>query len=117
MKEEYIEEETGKKGILDRIGSVFGRRKEETETEPELPHYNRKLMDGRIEKFLDQNLSSYINEYGILTGLDLESYEMRYEQITGRIGSMKEFMLSADAKISDLERDVDLIQKAAKGGK
>ncbi|MFO8051608.1 MAG: hypothetical protein R6V01_07920 [Thermoplasmatota archaeon] len=117
MKEEHIEEETERKGFLSWIGSLFGSHKEESEVEPEPPHYKRKLLDGRIEKFLDQNMSSYINEYGILTGLDLESYDTKYERLTGRINSMKEFMLSADAKISGLEHDVELIQKAAKGGK
>jgi hypothetical protein len=117
MQEEYIEEETGRKGFLSWIKSLFGGGKDEVEEEPEPPHYKRKLMDGRIEKFLDQNLSSYINEYGILTGLDIESYEIRYDRLTGRIASMKEFMLSSDAKISILERDIDLIQKAVKGGK
>jgi hypothetical protein len=117
MQEEIIEEETGRKGFLSWIGSFFRGGKEGSEVEPEPPHYKRKLLDGRIEKFLDQNMSSYIIEYGILTGLDIESYDMRYDRLTGRIASMKEFMLSADAKISDLERDVHHIQKAAKGGK
>jgi hypothetical protein len=115
--EEYIEEETGRTGFLGWIRSVFGGHKEEEEKEPEPPTYKRKLLDGRIEKYLDQNMSAYVSEYGILTGLDLEAYEMRYERITGRIAGMKEFMLTADAKISDMERDIDVIQKTAKGGK
>jgi len=117
MNEEHIEEETEKKGFLGWIGSVFSGHKEGSELDPEPPHYKRKLLDGRIEKFLDQNMSSYINEYGILTGLDLESYDMKYERLIGRITSMKEYMLSADARITDFERDIDLIQKATKGGK
>jgi hypothetical protein len=116
--EEYIEEETGRKGFLSWIKSVFGGHKEEEEAEvPEPATYKRKLLDGRIEKYLDQNMDAYINEYGILTGLDLEGYENRYSLLTGRISSVKEFMLSADARISDMERDIDHIQKAAKGGK
>lgn len=117
MTEEFVEEETGRKGFLTWIRSVFGRSKEEDEATPEPPHYKRKLLDGRIEKFLDQNMSAYISEYGILTGLDLEAYDMRYERITGRISAMKDFMLTSDARISDMERDIDLIHKAAKGGK
>jgi len=117
MAEEYVEEETGKKGFLAWIRSVFGGNKDEEEKEPEPPHYKRRLLDGRIEKYLDQNMSAYINEYGILTGLDLEAYEMRYGQLTGRISNMKDFMLTSDARISDMERDINLIQKAAKGGK
>jgi hypothetical protein len=117
MQEELIEEETGKKGFLSWVKSIFGGGKDEAEEAHEPLQYKRKIMDGRIEKFLDQNFSSYINEYGILTGLDIESYDIRYDRLTGRIASMKEFMLSSDAKISDFEREIDHIQKAVKGGK
>jgi len=117
MTDEFLEEEPERKGFMTWLRSVFGGGKEEEEETPEPPHYKRKLLDGRIEKFLDQNMSSYINEYGILTGLDLEAYDMRYERMTGRISAMKDFMLTSDARISDMERDVDLIHKAAKGGK
>ena len=117
MTEEYNEEETGKKGFLAWVRSVFGGGRDEEEKEAEPPHYKRKLLDGRIEKYLDQNMSAYINEYGILTGLDLEAYDMRYGQLTGRISAMKDFMLTSDARISDMERDLDLIHKSQKGGK
>ena len=117
MQEEYLEEETGRKGFLSWIKSIFGGGKDEIEEEPEPPHYKRKLLDGRIEKYLDQNLSAYITEYGILTGLDLESYEIRYENLTGRISTMKEYMLTSDARITEMERDIAAIQKSAKGGK
>jgi hypothetical protein len=118
MQEEQIEEEqTEKKGFLGWLGSVFGGKKDETDKVPEPPHYKRRLLDGRIEKFLDQNLSSYISEYGILTGLDIESYEMRYDRLTARIVSIKDFMVSADTLITVMEQDIIHIQKAAKGGK
>jgi hypothetical protein len=117
MQEEFIEEETGRKGFLSWIKSVFGGGKDEQEVEPESPHYKRKLLDGRIEKYLDQNLSAYITEYGILTGLDLEAYEIRYEKLTGRISTMKEYMLTSDARIAEMEREIAAIQKLVKGGK
>jgi hypothetical protein len=116
MQEELIEE-TGKMGFLSWIKSIFGGGKDEIEEEPQPPHYKRKLLDGRIEKYLDQNLSTYITEYGILTGLDLESYEIRYDKITGRISTMKEYMLTSDARITEMERDIAAIQKSVKGGK
>ena len=116
MQEEYTEEETGKKGFLSWIKSIFGGGKQDEE-EPEPPQYRRKLLDSRIEKYLDQNLDAYIIEYGILTGLDIEGYEIRYSKLTGRISSMKEYILSADARISDMERDIQMVKKAVKGGK
>ncbi|MGA1848639.1 MAG: hypothetical protein ACMUHB_04785 [Thermoplasmatota archaeon] len=111
MEEEY--EEQGKKGFSGWFRSLFHKGENE-EAEPEAPHYKRKLLDGRIEKYLDQNMNAYINEYGILTGLDLEAYETRYASLTSRISGMKEYMLNSEARISEMERDVTSIQNAAK---
>jgi hypothetical protein len=114
MEEEY--EEQGRKGFSSWFRSLF-HREEKEEVEPEVPHYKRKLLDGRIEKYLDQNMNAYINEYGILTGLDLEAYETRYTSLTSRISGMKEYMLTSEARISEMERDVNTIQNAAKTSK
>lgn len=112
MVNAIIEEEIERKGIMSRFFGIFG--KNDNEEEPEAPKYNRRLLDGRIEKYLDQNLNSYIQEYGIVTSLDLESYEMRYERITGGIASMKEYQLNAEARISGMEIEVKEIKKVAK---
>ncbi|MFW3146447.1 MAG: hypothetical protein ACMUIE_06515 [Thermoplasmatota archaeon] len=113
MEDPMIEEEQEqKKGFMSWLKGVF--RKKDPDAEPEAPKYKRKLLDGRIEKYLDQNMDSYIQEYGIVTGLDLESYEIRYGKLTGRIAGMKEYQLSAEARISALERDLEEVKKAAK---
>lgn len=101
MTDEYNEEEE-KRGFFSRL---FGRKKDEEEEE-EAPKYSRRLFDGRIEKYLDQNLDSYITEYGIVTELDIQGYESRYDRLTGRIKSMKEFMLDSDAIIGQMEKDL-----------
>jgi hypothetical protein len=101
MADEYMEEEE-KRGFFSRL---FGRKKEEEETE-EAPHYNRRLFDGRIEKYLDHNLDSYIAEYGIVTELDLQGYENRYDKLTGRVKSIKEFILDSDAILGQMEKDL-----------
>lgn len=104
MEEEYAEEEQ-KKGFFSWIGSVFKGKKDEEEEE-KTPTYNRRLFDGRIEKYLDQNLDSYISEYGIVTELDLQGYENRYEKLTGRVKSMKEYILDSDAILGQMEKDL-----------
>lgn len=91
---------------------LFGRSRKE-ESENEQPHYRRKLFDGRIEKYLDQNLDSYISEYGIITGLDMEVYEERYSRLTGRIKEMSEYMAEADAQVSVLENEMGSLKKAS----
>mgnify|MGYP001025395004 FL=1 len=111
MAAEVVDEQEEKSGFFSWLKSKFSKEEEEEE---ETPQYERKLLDGRIEKYLDQNFDSYIKEYGILDGLDLESYESRYKKMTGRVSSMKEFVVEADANLSHLEKDLDEVKKASK---
>ena len=111
MEDEMIQQEEHK-GFLTWLKEVFTKKKEEAEAED--PKYKRRLFDGRIEKYLDQNLDAYISEYGIVTGLDLEVYEERHKRLTWKISEMSEYMIDKDAEISVLERDLDAVQKAAK---
>ena len=112
MEEEIVQEE--KRGLFTRIKDLFSSNNEEEEETVEEFHYKRRLFDGRIEKYLDQNLDAYISEYGIVTGLDLEVYEERYSRLTGRISTMAEQMADMDAKVSVLEKDLAEVKKASK---
>ncbi len=112
--EEMINEESENRGFWDWLKSKFHREKEEQEEEK--PVYKRRLLDGRVEKFLDQNFNSYVQEYGIVTGLDIESYEERYASLTGGIAAMNEYMLEADSSIGAMENNIKTIRKAAKKG-
>jgi hypothetical protein len=111
MADEMTEDTGEKKGFLAWIKNRFSQEEADEEEEPT---YKRKLLDGRIEKYLDQNFSSYIKEYGILDGLDLESYEIRYERLTGRVSSIKEYMIEADADITRMEKDLSEVSKASR---
>ncbi|MGA1822420.1 MAG: hypothetical protein ACMUIG_07830 [Thermoplasmatota archaeon] len=113
MEETYDEEE--RKGIGSWLKNLFSSSKDDVEEEK--PRYSRRLLDGRIEKYLDQNMNSYIEEYGIMTELDLQSYETRYEQLTGKISEMNEYMAESDARISAMEREMSLIKKESKSKK
>ena len=110
MATEVVEEEE-KRGFFSWLKNKFSSDEEEEE---EVPQYERKLLDGRIEKYLDQNFDSYIKEYGILDGLDLESYEVRYKKLTGRVSSMKEFVVESDAKLSHMEKELEEVKKVSK---
>ena len=112
MTEEFYEEPEEKKGFFDWLRSVFKR--EEEEKVEEVPKYKRKLLDGRIEKYLDQNMDAYIQEYGIVTGLDIASHEIKYSNLTSRISSVKEYMIDTDAQISMMEQELAEVEKASK---
>lgn len=55
MSEMMIEEE--QPTFFERLRTHFQRGEEEA------PRYERKILDGRIERFLDENFNNYIEEY------------------------------------------------------
>jgi len=76
--------------------------------------YERKLLDSRIEKFLDHHASQYIAEFGLVTSLDLQGYEERYEDMTIRIKSLQDFARDTDADVSNLENRMASVKAASK---
>lgn len=79
--------------------------------------YQRKLLDSRIEKYLDHHASQYIAEFGLVTSLDIQKYEERYEDMTIRISSLQNFARDVDADVSNLENRMLEIQTVGKGKK
>jgi hypothetical protein len=104
------EMEMEKPSFMDRIRGYFSRN----EDEDEQPVYERRLLDNRIEKYLDRHAESYISEFGLLTSIDLERYEERYDDLTKRTGSLQEFARDADATLTNLESRVKTIKAASK---
>lgn len=109
MDEDTMDQDESK-GLFTWLKDKFGG--ENNEEEEEIPRYKRKLFDGRIEKYLDQNLDAYIKEYGIVTGLDLEVYEERYGRLTKRISQMTEYLADADVKVTVMENDLEKVKGA-----
>lgn len=94
-------------GFFEKVKKFLHR--EET---VEKPVYHRRLWDGRIERYLDENFNDYIAEYELVTKTDVVHYEERYKLMTEKLKDLDIFMLDIDAKVTDLER------RAAKlGGK
>lgn len=85
-----------------------------TEKEKEEATYQRKLLDSRMEKYLDRHANEYIEEFGLVTSVDIQVYEDRYENMTSRISSLQEFSRTSDAELTDLERRVVAIKAASK---
>ena len=106
MAEMVIEEE--QPSFFERLRAHFHKGEEEA------PRYERKIMDGRIERFLDENFNNYIEEYGLVTELDIRTYEERYDELVGRVKSLTEFSQDLDAEVTDLERRMKAIQAKAK---
>lgn len=79
--------------------------------------YQRKLLDSRIEKYLDHHAAQYIAEFGLVTSVDIQKYEERYEDMTIRIKGLQDFARDVDSDVSSLEHRMQGIQAASKGKK
>ena len=93
----------------DKIKDMF--HKEEV---VETPVYHRKLLDGRIERYMDENFEDYIAEYSLVTEADINASESRFEVLKVNVGALLEFSRDIDAKTTDLERRVKKIDTASK---
>jgi hypothetical protein len=107
------EMEAEKPSFFDRIKGYFSREEESEENEK----YERNLLDSRIEKYLDHHASQYIAEFGLVTSIDIQAFEERYEDMTVRIKSLQDFARDADAEVSNLENRMGAIKNASKGKK
>ena len=102
--------EAEKPSFMERIRGYFSHKDDEEEQTV----YERRLLDNRIEKYLDRHADSYISEFGLLTSIDLERYEERYDELTSRTGSLQDFARYADATLTNLESKVKTIKSASK---
>jgi hypothetical protein len=107
------EVEAEKPSFFDRIKGYFSHEEEGEENET----YERNLLDSRIEKYLDHHASQYISEFGLVTSIDIQAYEERYEDMSVRIKSLQDFARDADADVSNLEHRMEAIKNASKSKK
>lgn len=98
-----------KKGekILDEVQDTLFPGK----TEIEGTGYDRKILDQRIEKYLDAHFDEYIEEFGLIRELDLELYESEVESIQEDIDEVEEFQKEAESELVSLERRLDELEK------
>lgn len=90
-------------GIMNRMKGFFHDEDYELESET---GYSRRMGDRGIERYLDYHFDEYIDEFDVVTGLDLEYLEQRYTNIRVDTQMLRQFTLDADALIADLERRV-----------
>jgi|PlaIllAssembly_1097288.scaffolds.fasta_scaffold962258_2 hypothetical protein len=108
--EEEVQEQ--KKGFFSRIKSFFHKG-----TAEEDQMYKRKMMDKKVERYLDNNFESFITEYGMVREIDLVRYDERHGILTQKLAVLNEFVKDADAEIGGLEIRVDHLKKNIKGYK
>ncbi len=103
---EYDDEEGQRKGFLEKLKAYLS---EDPEQGPN-PKYKRKLLDSRIEKYLDENFASFVDEYELLTNVDTLAYEERYDELNYRILKIGQFQVDTSSKLDELERRIEALK-------
>jgi len=96
---------------FERIKRVFSLGEREAAEEEE--QYKRRLLDSRIEKYLDEHFDEYIKDYGLVTKQQLTAYEKRATGLEERLSSLTTYTRDVDASVSDLESRVTEVEKVA----
>lgn len=107
MKNENTENES----TFERIKRVFSLGEREVAEEEE--RYQRRLLDSRIEKYLDDHFDEYIKDYGLITKQHLTAYEKKATDIEESLSSLTAYTRDIDAAVTDLERRVTEVEKVA----
>lgn len=97
-------------GVMSRFRGMFYDDEYELETES---GYRRRYGDRGIEKYLDSHFDEYLDDYSVVTGLDLESLEQRFNNVKVDTQMLRQFTLDADALIADLERRIVAVKGKA----
>ena len=98
-------------GLTRKVDDFFMPDEYQLETDT---GFQRKIWDRRIEGYLDAHFDEYISTYQVVTAIDLERLEGRYENIEIRVKDLKTFALDMDAKVSNFETRVDVLKGKAK---
>ena len=96
---------------FERVKRIFSLGEREDAEEEE--RYKRRLLDSRIEKYLDEHFDEYIEDYGLVTKQHLTTYEKRATGLEERLSSLTTYTRDVDAAVSDLESRVTEVEKVA----
>jgi hypothetical protein len=116
MAEEVMVKEVDEgPGLWDRIkGRLQPREEEMTE---DWTGYERGYLDRRVENYIDAHFDEYVTEYGLVTKLDVETYEERFADMQSRVSALQAFTRGVDAEVTSLERRAGAVEASLKKGK
>ncbi len=105
---EFVNENI-KKGsnVLDRIEEFLFPG----EMEIEGTGYDRRLLDRRVEKYLDKHFDEYIEEFGLIREIDLHIYEEKLENCSRDIEELNEFQKDVKDEINSFKARLDRIEE------
>ena len=101
-------------GVWDRFRGLFSTGSEYLDAEKEDLHYERRLWDHRIERFLDASLPEYLRDFGILDEVALHVRDERAEDLSERSHALMGFVQTFDDDLTAQEERMSAIEKLAK---
>lgn len=102
----------GRTGFVDDLKGLFGLGREyEDLTESEV-HYERRMFDRQIERFLDQHFSDYVREFGLVDEVSLDLRTEKVGVLERRSADLVAMAKELDGGVKALEERVAALEKA-----
>ncbi len=101
-------------GFWERFKELFSTGSEYAEADATTLHYERRLWDRRIERFLDSSLPDYLRDFGVLDEVALHLRDQRVSDLTNRSGALLVFVQTLDRDVTVQEERLAAVERAAK---
>ena len=100
--------------IWDSLRLMFSTGSEYAELSEEKVEYQRKMLDYRVEAYLDAHFNEYIIDFGLLDEAALEVRNEHLLTLEGRSDGLIHFIRDVDGDLTDLEKRIDAMEQVPK---
>ena len=100
--------------IWDSLRAIFSTGSEYADLSEDKVEYQRKMLDNRVEAYLDAHFNEYILDFGLLDEAALEVRNEHLVTLEGRSDGLIYFIQDVDKDLSDLETRIDALEKVPK---
>lgn len=97
--------------IWDTLRGLFSTGNEYADLSDEKVEYQRKVLDYRVEAYLDSHFNEYILDFGLLDEAALEVRNEHLVTMEGRSDGLIHFVRDLDKELTDIEARVDGLEK------
>lgn len=97
--------------IWDSLRGLLSTGSEYANISGEKVEYHRKVLDYRVEAYLDAHFNEYILDFGLLDEAALEVRNEHLVTLEGRSDGLIHFVWDMDRELANLETRVDALEK------
>ncbi len=98
-----------------RAKGQVGEPEEEAAAAETKPSFRERLMEKRMDAYLDEHFIDYIEEYDLVRPIDYQPYEVRAQELTGRVQQLIGSARELERTVTGLEKRTKRLLQIATG--